>query len=329
MKPKTKQNKHAPPEAYAAFIRLYMEWMEKEKEDQLALVVDSVKTLTKQDSTRYENYIRDEKEERKRVKLVFPESLDKELLEFLECCSDEDLKSMPGHFPKAEKKAAKSSSDTLGLATNSSLFTPELDEYVNNAYVSFLNHCSAPDSFAQYLQECFDKSNMQKEFNKIKTQFKNRVISEWEDAFNHLNAEEFNAYITEDFKKREAEFEKIKEDFLNSYTGYPTLEDLFLKYAQSMREHIKYQRKRDRKNVCLDDTSKSEEPYSINSNPEETLLMHGFFDNMTEGLNNEEKRILRLYLDGYKQEEIAAEIKKSTSTVSRKIQKIKSFLSKK
>lgn len=190
----------APPEAYAAFVRIYMEWIEKGANGQATIVEKSVRSA-KQTYSKYasSNGLSTHGIFGHKGSILygmeFDEYVSQTWIEFKDKCTDVD----------------------------------EFAVYLQKDFEKKLS-----GGMAQYLIQ------RQKQFNNMKEQFLKKVFKKWDSDTQSLNGVALDTYLNNEYNRRSVEFAKMKKDFEDeTMIIYPSLEKLLQKLSRNMisRQH--------------------------------------------------------------------------------------------
>lgn len=165
-----------PPEAYAAAVRIYMDWMEREVSDQVDLVKKNVRAAGRShslivSSSGLSTYGFFGQKGSILYGAEFEEYVNQVWIDFTTKCSD-------------------------------------VDKFANYLQKEFNKRWSRNP--AAYLKKC------QKRFNQMRENFLKKVFAEWDLATQSLNGKALNDYLNDQYAKRSAEFEAMKKRFEES-----------------------------------------------------------------------------------------------------------------
>lgn len=288
----------APPEAYAAFVRIYMDWLGRTEDEQIALVEKSVRSaeranvrfggmgfLTQRNGIIYGNCL---------YGAEFDEYVNEVWAVFLEECDD-------------------------------------VDKFAVYLQKSFERKWSDGNA-KEYMRKCQDK------FDKMRDKFIDEKSEEWADKAENLEGDELKKYLEEELEKFKEEFEKMKSDFEDNVVElYPSLRTLLRRPAQNMISRNRNSERRARKSVSLNAGIRSKEggklPLDIEDETgnglavEEQLALQDIMDRTVAALSEEDAEIFKMKMEGYKNTEIAEKLGIANSTVTNRIKKIMSVLS--
>lgn len=300
-KGKRTQNDEIPKEerekAYIMFLNLYWEWLNTEEKDQLIIMQEGVERLGLKKSEQYEKWNEIEKED----------DIDRELSAYyLYDDSTED---------------------------DSPVSTSMFDEYVADVYLSFFDKfngfCQSEkveeqdiiNAFTDFIHKSWKREEQQ--FNQVKEKFLERVFNEWDEMSSELTDKEFDKFVDEELQKRKNQYIKIRDQYDKKRTWFYSMEDLFFKLAKLARSRRVAEQKRGAKLASIEDESLNGQLNKTKENFEEQVISRDEIDHYLDTLNDTDKKIAYLRASGYKLEEIAEKVGMHTSTVSRRLKKIK------
>lgn len=185
----------------------------------------------------------------------------------------------------------------------------------------------------EYMRKCQDK------FDKMRDKFIDEKSEEWADKAENLNGAALKKYLEEELEKFKEEFEKMKSDFEDNVVElYPSLRTLLRRPAQNMISRNRNSERRARKSVSLNAGIRSKEggklPLDIEDETgnglalEEQLALQDIMDRTVAALSEQDAEIFKMKIAGYKNTEIAKKLGIANSTVTNRIKKIMSVLSK-
>ena len=288
----------APPEAYAAFVRIYMEWMEKEESEQLDLVEKSVYAAQKKHAAYTPNaelpiygYLD------KKKFILYQEEFDSYVNEiwykFLE------------RFEDVDKFA-------VYLQNN---FNKNIKKYSD-----------------EYIKKC------QKGFENQVDRFLNQEQKRWELETENMNDTQLDTYLKNEAAKMTTIIARMKKDFeAEAMIIYPSLRKLLRRPAQNMMEQLNKHKKNAAKGfVSIDETSedgetpllKFEDIKTDGRTVEAVLAINEILERTHITLDDPDDKILVLMMLGYNNKQISEQLDMKYYTVSKHIKKIRLMMSK-
>lgn len=300
----------APPEAYAAFVRIYMKWMGIDQDESKDLQGDEAKT---------------EQYGLVRENVILAQKIHNTFISWPE-------------FPKY---------GPFGKP-GSILYEDEFDEYVNGTWIKFSEEFEDLDKFVNYLQKQFEKNmenglgeylkKCQLKFNKMRKNFYNKVVAEWESKAETMNDEDFKNYMAEEQVKRKAEYDKMKKDFeIESMIIYPPLRKLILRSVlilmnQKRRNRISSKAKFVSLDVLAEDEEGGTTTFELEDKKADGRVIEEYFAKrevivqVFKGLSAQDKKIFVRRMNKVTMDKIANELGMSKGTVSKRFTKIKDKL---
>lgn len=244
------------------------------------------------------------------------------------------------------------------------LYGADFDDYVNEAWATFLEMCSDVDQFAEYLKEDFDKNfdkcknmlktNYQKrcrlQLNRIVNNFIERAEKDWKreiEKYYRDNKDKDTDKETEeglpkklvesldaDCEKRCAELAKIKKEFDETTAqGYPSLWLLLRRPAQNMMERLYREQQKASQGISLDaDDINTDTMPEIEDKTkhgllvENDLIVRDYIERVKKKLDKTDAQILDAKISGASQTEIANELGISNAAVSKRVNKIRAIM---
>ena len=299
------KKKQAPPEAYAAFLRIYLEWAGQDEAEQRALVERSVNNAARLHSTYRLDEDYSQFSFRKGFTTMYGENFEDYVntvwVNFLEWCSD-------------------------------------IDRFAEYLQKNFDRNMSKED-YAQRCQLLFDKmvdnfiKRAEKEWNETIDKRLGKKKDKDKEAEEKL-PKELLEDLDADCERRCAELLKIKKRFYETTSlGYPSLRLLLRRPAQNKMESSYKKQQKASQNVSLEaDTSEEGLVLEIEDKTkhgllvEDELVMLDCIERAKKRLDERSKKILDDKIAEVSQKETAKELGMSSAAVSKRVEKIRNIV---
>lgn len=274
--------KTAPPEAYAAFVRIYTEWMEKGLSEQMKLVEKSVRTAHK----------------------VHSRSIAKHKIQ---ANKNNDSFSSGGEFY----------TNSFFGRGGPALYGAEFDEYVNEVWASFSENNADVDGFAVYLQK--DLERKLKDYAKQRDIFLRELDDRFRKIdldITNMSDEEADKYLDDKYVELSAEIDKWKKK--HDVTDFSSLDTLLRRPAQNMMAQLM----NDLMLAIKGGNIVSETNNNTDGRVVEGLLVDkDMLERVLETFSPDDKKIFELWDFGLNGTEIAEKMNMSNGTISNRLMK--------
>lgn len=296
-----KKKPTAPPEAYAAFVRIYLEWMERDEEEKITLVERSVNNAAKLQrmyalNKNYSQFLL-KKGYTTLYGADFEDYVNEVWVKFLEACSDVDQFAV----------YLQENFDKNMLKTN----------YHKHCQLQFNRMV---DNFIKRAEKDWKKA-----IEKYDAEHKDEDKKPEEEL-----PQELEDYLDDDCAKRCAELAKIKKEFdETTAVGYPSLWLLLRRPAQNMMGRLLRNQSAASQTISIEveaeDQKRCEFPDvgTDGIKVEDELALQDFIDHIRNVLDEKDREIFDLKASDYSQKEIAEKMGVSNAAISKRMKKIK------
>lgn len=328
---------NVPPEAYAAFVRIYIEWMEKNGDEQINVLEHGVQSARTSKNAYLHGMLSDKSgNSREILGQQFEEYVNTTWIKFTEKCDnpDEFALYLQRDFDRYMKKYAQILQEYENIRL-------EFLEGVFDKWYSVtgqMTNAQFQGFFSAELQRQIAKFNINRnqfENQKAKLEFLEQIIDKWCSAIEKMTIAQQEVFFNTGLQKQIKEFKKKERKYERIKSGYPTLQMLLRRSAQNYISKIIRQKKEEneaRHPKSLEGMAEKgiipEVIYGAGINLEERKVLQDTIKSFEATLDDKSKKIIELFRDDpeIKQVEIAKELGISEAAVSKHLKKIRAKL---